>query len=40
VRKAFEKLRSHIRFMPRDRAMDGDVRRVCELVASGDLISP
>jgi len=40
VRKAFEKLREHIRFMPRDRAMDGDVRRVCELVASGDLISP
>ena len=40
VRKAFAKLREHIRFMPRDRAMDGDVRRVCELVASGDLLSP
>jgi histidine ammonia-lyase len=40
VRKIFAKIREHIRFMPRDRAMDGDVRRVCELVASGDLISP
>jgi len=32
VRKAHSALRQHIRFMPRDRAMDGDVRTVCELV--------
>jgi histidine ammonia-lyase len=32
VRKAHETLRNHISFMHRDRAMDADVRTVCELV--------
>ena len=32
VRKAHDALRRHIGFMARDRAMDGDVRSVCELV--------
>jgi len=32
VRKAHDALRRHIGFMARDRAMDGDVRTVCELV--------
>ena len=32
VRKAHDVLRGHIGFMARDRAMDGDVRTVCELV--------
>ncbi|RAO77863.1 HAL/PAL/TAL family ammonia-lyase [Dyella jiangningensis] len=32
VRKAHDVLREHIGFMARDRAMDGDVRTVCELV--------
>ncbi len=32
VRKAHDTLRQHIGFMSRDRAMDGDVRTVCELV--------
>ncbi|MHA6203922.1 HAL/PAL/TAL family ammonia-lyase [Dyella soli] len=32
VRKAHEALRQRIGFMARDRAMDGDVRSVCELV--------
>ncbi|WP_266167894.1 HAL/PAL/TAL family ammonia-lyase [Dyella subtropica] len=32
VRKAHELIRRHIGFMSRDRAMDGDVRTVCELV--------
>jgi len=39
VREAFAKIRKHIAFMRRDRAMDGDVRKVCELVVSGDLIA-
>jgi histidine ammonia-lyase len=38
VRAAFAVIREHIRFMRRDRAMDGDVRRICELVASGALL--
>jgi histidine ammonia-lyase len=38
VQKAFATLREHIAFMPRDRAMDGDVRRMCELVASNALL--
>ena len=38
VRRAFAVLRQHIAFMPRDRAMDGEVRRVCELVAQGALL--
>ena len=32
VRKAYETLRERISFIHRDRAMDGDVRTVCELV--------
>jgi histidine ammonia-lyase len=32
VRKAHDVIRGHIDFMSRDRAMDGDVRTVCELV--------
>jgi histidine ammonia-lyase len=32
VRKAHDALRRRIDFMPRDRAMDGDVRTICELV--------
>lgn len=38
VRAAYARIRAHIAFMPRDRAMDGDVRRICELVASGELL--
>ena len=38
VRKAHAKIREAIDFMQRDRAMDGDVRRVCELVASNELL--
>lgn len=33
VREAFATLREHVDFMRRDRVMDADVRRVCELVA-------
>ena len=32
VRRAHDELRRHVAFMSRDRAMDGDVRVVCELV--------
>jgi histidine ammonia-lyase len=35
VRDAHATLRRHIDFMHRDRAMDGDVRTVCELVQQG-----
>ncbi|MDQ6647468.1 MAG: aromatic amino acid ammonia-lyase [Pseudomonadota bacterium] len=35
VREAHAILRQHIDFMHRDRAMDGDVRTVCELVQQG-----
>ena len=38
VRKAHAKIRESIDFMQRDRAMDGDVRRICELVASNQLV--
>ena len=38
VRAAHARVRERIAFMPRDRAMDGDVRRICELVASGVLV--
>ncbi|MEO8459307.1 MAG: aromatic amino acid lyase [Dokdonella sp.] len=38
VRIAHAELRKHITFMRRDRAMDGDVRTVCALVASGKLV--
>jgi histidine ammonia-lyase len=35
VRDAHAVLRQHIDFMHRDRAMDGEVRTVCELVQQG-----
>jgi len=35
VRDAHAVLRQHIAFMHRDRAMDGEVRKVCELVQQG-----
>ena len=38
VRKAFAKIRTQVDFMQRDRAMDQDVRRVCELIASYELL--
>ena len=38
VQKAFEKIRARVAFMPKDRAMDGDVAAMCELVASGELL--
>jgi len=39
VRGALATLREHIAFMQRDRAMDGEVRLMCELVASGVLVA-
>ncbi|MEO5623266.1 MAG: aromatic amino acid lyase [Dokdonella sp.] len=38
VSRAHAKIREHIAFMSRDRAMDDDVRSICELVASGALV--
>jgi histidine ammonia-lyase len=38
VRKAFVKVRERVNFMQRDRAMDQDVQRVCELVSKFGLI--
>ena len=38
VAAAHAKIRERIAFMSRDRAMDGDVRVMCELVASGALV--
>jgi histidine ammonia-lyase len=38
VHRAFAEIRRHVAFMPRDRAMDQDVQRMCELVASGRLL--
>jgi histidine ammonia-lyase len=38
VRRAFDRLREHIDFLRSDRPMDADVRRVCELVATGTLV--
>jgi histidine ammonia-lyase len=35
VRDAFAAIRKEITFLRRDRAMDGDVRRICDLVAAG-----
>jgi histidine ammonia-lyase len=35
VREAFDRVRGEIAFMERDRAMDGDVRRIVQMVASG-----
>jgi histidine ammonia-lyase len=39
VRAAFSTIRKNINFMQHDRAMDMDVRRICELVASGVLLN-
>ena len=39
VRAAFSTIRKNIKFMSRDRAMDSDVQRICELVASGALLT-
>lgn len=39
VQTALGKIRAKIDFMQRDRAMDGDVRRICELVASNELVA-
>ncbi|HET8941714.1 MAG TPA: aromatic amino acid lyase, partial [Rudaea sp.] len=33
VKPAFDAIRKHIDFMRRDRSMDTDIRRICELVA-------
>jgi histidine ammonia-lyase len=39
VREAHAKIRARIAFMARDRAMDGDVAAVCELIASRTLVT-
>ncbi|HSN00311.1 MAG TPA: aromatic amino acid lyase [Rudaea sp.] len=38
VRSAFARIRQSVGFISRDRAMDADVRAMCELVANGELI--
>ena len=38
VHAAHAKVRARIGFMARDRAMDGDIRAICDLVASGELV--
>ena len=38
VTRAHARIRARIDFMARDRAMDQDVRTICELVASGELL--
>jgi len=38
VRIAHERIRTRIDFMQRDRAMDDDVRTICEMVANGDFM--
>ncbi|MET0230755.1 MAG: aromatic amino acid lyase [Rhodanobacteraceae bacterium] len=38
VRRAHERIREHIAFMARDRAMDGDVRMICDLIARGAIL--
>jgi len=38
VRDAHARIRERIDFMSRDRAMDGDVRRICDMVAAGELV--
>lgn len=38
VQRAFEQIRQHIPFMQMDRAMDGDIRAILKLVASGSLL--
>ena len=35
VARALEHIREEVRFMPRDRAMDGDIRRMIALLAKG-----
>jgi len=39
VRAAFSTIRKTIKFMSRDRAMDSDVQKICDLVASGALLA-
>ena len=39
VSKAFTAIRREIPFMHRDRAMDGDVHRICELISRGKLLA-
>jgi histidine ammonia-lyase len=39
VRRGFECIRAAIPFMQRDRAMDGEVKAICELVADGRLLA-
>jgi len=39
VRAAFAKIRESIGFMQRDRAMDQDVKRICELIANYELLA-
>lgn len=39
VHKAFVAVREVVGFMQRDRAMDAEVRRMCELIASGALLA-
>ncbi len=39
VRMAFATIRKNIDFMSRDRAMDRDVQKICELVAGGTLVA-
>ena len=38
VQNAHARIRKHIDFMRRDRAMDGDVQKICQLVASDALL--
>ncbi|MBS0557295.1 MAG: aromatic amino acid lyase [Proteobacteria bacterium] len=38
VREAFERIRKHIAFVSRDRAMDADVRAICKLVQDNALL--
>ena len=38
VQKAHAQIRQHIDFMRRDRAMDGDVQKICRLIASDALL--
>ncbi|KGI77950.1 HAL/PAL/TAL family ammonia-lyase [Oleiagrimonas soli] len=38
VRRVLQRLRGKIDFLRSDRPMDGDVQRVCDLVASGELL--
>jgi histidine ammonia-lyase len=40
VRRAHARIRERIAFMARDRAMDADVRAICDLVADGTLAEP